>query len=83
MDNHQPNCKTVSMLRWAVISPAVELFPRVLRDDNFSWRDPHACKFKIKKTITIKPSIQIKFELHHCFSYDKIFQTRPQLLLFA
>ena len=70
MDNHQPNCKTVSMLRWAVISPAVELFP-------------HACKFKIKKTITIKPSIQIEFGLHQYFSYGKIFQTRFQLPMFA
>ena len=83
MGNPQPNRETVSMLRWAVISPAAELFLRVPRDDSFSWRDPHACKFKIKKTITIKPSIQIKFGLHHCFSYGEIFQTRPQLPLFA
>ena len=53
MGSPQPNRETVSMLRWAVISPAAELFPRVPRDDSFSWRDPHACKFKIEKTITI------------------------------
>ena len=61
MDNHQPNCKTVSMLRWAVISPAVELFP-------------HACKFKIKKTITIKPSIQIKFDCTNIFLMARYFK---------
>ena len=38
---------------------------------------------KLKKTITIKPSIQIKFEFHHYLSYDKIFKTRPHLPMFA
>ena len=38
---------------------------------------------KLKKTITIKLSIQIKFEFHHYLSYDKIFKTRPHLTMFA
>ena len=34
---------------------------------------------KNKKIITIKPSIQIKFGLHHYFCYEKIFKIRPHL----
>ena len=38
---------------------------------------------KLKKIITIKPSIQIKFEFHHYLSYDKIFKTRQHLPMFT
>jgi hypothetical protein len=37
---------------------------------------------KLKKAITIKPSIQIKFALHHYLSYDKILKIRPHLQIF-
>jgi len=40
-------------------------------------------KLKLKKAITIKPSIQIKFEYYHYFSYDKIFKTRSHLPMFS
>ena len=36
-----------------------------------------------KKIITIKPSIQTKFRLHHYLSYDKIFKTKPHLPIFS
>ena len=39
--------------------------------------------FELKKTITIKLSIQIKFEYHHYLFYDKIFKTRPHLSMFT
>ena len=38
---------------------------------------------KFKKAITIRMSIQIKFELHHYFFYCKIFKIRPHLPMFA
>ena len=38
---------------------------------------------KQKKAITTKPSIQIKFEMHHYLSHDKIFKTKSHLSMFA
>ena len=38
---------------------------------------------KLKKLLTIKSNIQIKFGLHYYFSYDKIFKTRSHLTIFA
>jgi hypothetical protein len=38
---------------------------------------------EFKKAIIIKPSIKIKFRLHHCLSYDKILKTKPHLPMFA
>ena len=38
---------------------------------------------KLKKLLTIKPNIQIKFGLRHYFFYDKIFKIRPHLTMFA
>ena len=38
---------------------------------------------KLKNDIGTKPSIQIKFGLHHCLSYARIFKTRSQLPMFA
>ena len=37
---------------------------------------------KLKKVISIKPSIQIKFGLHYYLSYSKTFKTRPHLPIF-
>ena len=36
-----------------------------------------------KKSIIFKPSIKIKFGLHHFISYDKNSKIRPQLPMFA
>ena len=47
------------------------------------WHHSHACKIRIKKVMTLNPSIQINFGLHHYLSYDKIFQTRSHLPIFA
>ena len=41
------------------------------------------CIFQTKKVINNEASIQIKFELHHYLSYDKIFKTRPHLPIFT
>ena len=60
----------------AVISPTIELF------SNDDINHVHA-NFKLKKATRIKPSIQIKFGLHHCFSYDKIFKIKLHLSMFA
>jgi len=38
---------------------------------------------KLKKVVDIKPCIQIKFELYHSLSYDKIFKTRSHLPIFC
>ena len=37
---------------------------------------------KLKNALFWEPIIQIKFRLHRCVSYDKIFKTRPHLIIF-
>ena len=37
---------------------------------------------KLKNTLLYEPIIQIKFRLHRYVSYDKIFKTRPHLIIF-
>ena len=37
---------------------------------------------KLKNALLCEPIIQIKFRLHRCVSYDKIFKTRPHLIIF-
>ena len=36
---------------------------------------------KQKKSVNLRANIQIKFQLHHCISYVKIFKTRPHLTI--
>ena len=43
----------------------------------------HPGELMLKKSINLKPYVQIKFRLQHYFSYDKIFKIRPHLLIFA
>jgi hypothetical protein len=49
-------------------------------DDDATHMDANS---KLKKSISIKPSIQIKLELHHYLFYEMNFKTRPHLLIFA
>ena len=37
---------------------------------------------KLKNDLLCEPIIQIKFRLHRYVSYDKIFKTRPHLIIF-
>ena len=46
---------------------------------SLTWKE----KLILKKSITLKPCVQIKFRLHHHLSYYKIFKTRPHLTMFA
>ena len=51
------------------------------KDNDDDVTHMHA-NLELNKVINIKPSIYIKLVLHHCF-YDKIFETRPHLSIFA
>ena len=54
----------------------------IKEDNNRDITRIHA-NLKFKKSITIKPSIEIKFWLYHYRCYNKIFKTRPHLAMFA